>query len=417
MKLAIPAKQHRCLDIKGSLVVARRDRRYTELDSLRGLAALAVVGHHYLLLLPQVYAAILPVYDPSAPQTPVSLWWLVFTPLHLLWAGTEAVAFFFVLSGFVLALPFCSGRVSYLPFLAKRICRIYPPYLVAVLSAILIASLVSEKHLTGLSPWFGGIWKTPISWSLLLNEVVLIGNFKNGVFDPVVWSLVHEMRISLVFPLIMLLLVRWNWKVCLSGSVVLAVVGAYVPFGLSVVTLQYVPMFVVGALLAKHREGIAGFGRELSPRAAATLAIAGVLLYTYAWWFFPHSSLVHPAYGVTYGRLLNDAATCSGASIFIVLAISRKEAWAFLRQPILAWLGSISYSVYLFHAVALFSLVYLLYPRVPLIVIWPLALAVTAALASLSYRFVEVPWISVGHRLTGLSVPARSSQEVARPAA
>jgi peptidoglycan/LPS O-acetylase OafA/YrhL len=68
--------------------------RYTQLDSLRGLAACTVVFCHATNVLPAVY------------DDPGRAWWLTETPLGLLRAGSAAVDFFFVLSGFVLALPF-----------------------------------------------------------------------------------------------------------------------------------------------------------------------------------------------------------------------------------------------------------------------------------------------------------------------
>ncbi|MGH7001396.1 MAG: acyltransferase family protein, partial [Stellaceae bacterium] len=78
--------------------------RLPSLDSLRGIAALTVVIHHTLTTLPAFWA----VYT-GAPASRLARI-MAFSPLHLLWDGHQAVLVFFVLSGFVLSLPYWQGR-------------------------------------------------------------------------------------------------------------------------------------------------------------------------------------------------------------------------------------------------------------------------------------------------------------------
>src|SRR5579871_5000823 len=92
--------------------------RVVSLDALRGLAAATVVLHHSLVVYPQFWAAYLPNRILS---TPIKV--LARTPLHLAWGGLEAVVVFFVLSGYVLSLPFLGQYPPrYLAFAAKRFC-------------------------------------------------------------------------------------------------------------------------------------------------------------------------------------------------------------------------------------------------------------------------------------------------------
>lgn len=80
----------------------------------------------------------------------------------------------------------------------------------------------------------------------------------------VIWSLVHEMRISIIFPFVFLL-IRINWRL----STILAIALTFISFGLMTsipsefntpvstnyfVTLHYLSMFIIGALLAINRE-------------------------------------------------------------------------------------------------------------------------------------------------------------------
>ncbi len=101
-------------------------RGIDSLDDLRGLAALVVLLSHCLLTLPQ----------PDTLGSPLHLapWellrtWEIYSPLRLLTAGNGTVMIFFVLSGFVLSLPFIAqGRAEYPPYVATRFCRIYPKH-------------------------------------------------------------------------------------------------------------------------------------------------------------------------------------------------------------------------------------------------------------------------------------------------
>jgi peptidoglycan/LPS O-acetylase OafA/YrhL len=51
------------------------------------------------------------------------------------------------------------------------------------------------------------------------------------------------------------------------------------------------------------------------------------------------------------------------------------------------------------------SLVHLLYGHVPLVVIWLLTVVSSLVLATLSYRYVELPAIALGKRLTRRTRP------------
>jgi peptidoglycan/LPS O-acetylase OafA/YrhL len=110
-------------------------KRLEQLDSLRGIAAFTVLVGHFLLLFPAFWIA-----TTTFSKQNWFIYLITFTPLHIFWCGTEAVVFFFVLSGFVLALPFFDSTktVSYTFFLIKRIFRLYPPYLSAVILAVLV---------------------------------------------------------------------------------------------------------------------------------------------------------------------------------------------------------------------------------------------------------------------------------------
>ena len=102
---------------------------------------MTVVIHHVLITQPIIEDA----------NDPRSFAWLKYSPLHAFWAGNEAVLFFFLLSGFVLALPFFQTAVPYTSFVVRRICRIYLPYWLVVAVAVAVRALVYRGPINGLS--------------------------------------------------------------------------------------------------------------------------------------------------------------------------------------------------------------------------------------------------------------------------
>src|SRR3569623_937805 len=130
----------------------RPSNRIPSLDGLRGVASLVVVTFHIALNDGVVGAR------PYRRDQTSGVGWLgammTFTPLHLLWAGEQAVAVFFVLSGFVLALPFArrgtrSGRgTSWIRFYRSRAVRLYLPAVASHVLAYGLAQVVTSPGAT-----------------------------------------------------------------------------------------------------------------------------------------------------------------------------------------------------------------------------------------------------------------------------
>jgi peptidoglycan/LPS O-acetylase OafA/YrhL len=357
--------------------------RLRQLDSLRGLAACTVVVCHATNLLPGVH------------DEPARLWWLSESPLSLVRAGYAAVVFFFILSGYVLALPFLKGPVSYPAFVVRRICRIWIPYAAAMVVAIACAMWFHPNPVSGLSTWANRPIAFP-SPRLMLNYFLLVGHFPNGTYDPVVWSLVYELRISLVFPLLVLLLRLGPWWRVLGAAVGLSVAELGVerlPFwGGSVevpMTLHYAGLFVLGMWLARDMPLLQARYARCSARTKAWLWLVALVCYAHAEWIFPDCRLQRiPLY--------RDGLAAGGAALLIIFGLSPSRFSRWLGSKGLLFLGKISYSVYLYHAVILLSLVHCFWGRVPLGVLWLGTVALTLLVATLSYALIELPAIRLG---------------------
>ncbi|TCN22212.1 acyltransferase family protein [Mesobacillus foraminis] len=368
------------------------EKRFEELDSLRGLAALSVLFGHMLLIFNSSYVTTL-LFE--------------YGPLRFTVAGSEAVTLFFVLSGFVLSLPFYTKRrFSYGKYTIKRLCRIYIPYISAIIITLVLRELFFTNKIIGLSQWFNVNWSQPFTLFTFKEHLLLISTFTSNL-NNVVWSLVHEMRISLVFPLIMFILIRLNIKksimFCISMSiisVVYAIVFEAQFLGTELyATLHYSSIFVVGALLSKYHTVLKQHLLQLNMPKKCLLFFTGVILFLYA-----HPSfilnIIQPGFDPFLRAVIDTWFTSIGASIIIMFAISGNFFSEILNKKLVNYIGKISYSLYLIHLPVLFSSFHLLYNVLPTWVVCVVAFAASLMLASLMYHLIEKQSIKFGKYLT-----------------
>ncbi len=375
-------------------VPSQARRHFDELDSLRGLAALTVVVCHYFGT--WLFTAPGETFDGSWHSC------VAYSPLRCLWYGYPAVMLFFVISGFVLSLPYWEGRAGHFgPFLIRRFCRIYPPYLVAIAITVLVRPLVGGDPIPELYKELNRNWVAPVEWGPLMQHLGLIGASDHR-YLPMAWTLAHEMRISIVFPLLMAVCLRLRTSVVIVGSMGLVLLSLLLetrawpgwlvrlaPFQ----TLQYIPLFLFGALLARHRADLPRWSRALGRLGWAGVLLSAFLLCSYA------DQLPTRVAGLRLGLSLPVLSSDLGAVLFLVAALGSPVLSAGLRRPAPRFLGRISYSIYLFHYVLLLGLAHALRGLVPF---WWILCGTTGLLLPVSaeaYRWVELPSIAVGRTL------------------
>jgi len=349
--------------------------RWRELDAIRGIAACIVVLWHF-------YQALSPESFPTWIR-----WGMERTPLYLFISGTESVLLFFLLSGFVLSLPFHRhpDHLGYRAFVVKRIARIYIPYLAALLLAVAGNAFY---HGLPLNSWFTETWGKPVDWTTFFQHVLFLGNYDYYAFNTAFWSLVYEMRISLIFPALCLFVIRIGWSRSILLAIGFAISSVFLRLGgvpgQTAETFKYVSFFVVGILLAQFASRI----REFVSRIPNHLRVAGILL-----------SLLGYALGHLFPSAIKDTLILIGASGIIVAGITEPRLCQILRWPLFQFLGRISYSIYLLHGTILFLLVYLFYQRVPLTWLFLPLLAFVLAASILFYHLIERPSIKLGRQL------------------
>lgn len=369
-----------------------------ELDSLRGLAAFTVVIHHFVLMWPQ--------WLPSLGISEFHA--LPITVVYPLYAGHEAVMLFFVLSGLVLSLPYLRRRnQSYPIFLARRTLRIYGPYLGALLAAIAGAAVWHGN--LGHGRWSSDSWSEPVNSHLVLQHIAFLGVYNWARFDFVIWSLIYEMRISIVFPLLVGFILRRSTATAVlvaAGASLLALAGANHHDQMSatynlMMTFHYTAFFILGILVAKNLAAISAWYQSLSRAGRTALLLVSFLAYNLS------TPLDHIS-GRLVAFIAGDWGVALGAIGFIVIGLNATIARRILNSAVPVFLGRISYSLYLIHGLVLLAMTFALRDTAP-VVQFPLYLAASTGASFLFCVWVEEPFTRLGQQLSTRSLACTHS--------
>jgi len=337
------------------------------LTGLRGVAALYVCFYHIKLYIePYVY-----------PK--------VFTFIQV---GYLAVDFFFILSGFVIALTYfdkintTSGR-DILLFYSKRVARIYPLHLLLLLMylSIPLVYVLTGRTMSGDERY--GIDSFLMSLLLIQNW----GLTNTLVWNIPSWSISTELFAYLMFPFIVVTIRRINSHFQLRGLL-----------------LTIVSLFLLVALLYEYYEA-EGLGQYITSLGVWRCLIGftiGVLLWNfyhgYKEWLATYSKILFYLGGAvlilgSYSKTYNYWYIHLSFSLLILGSIYyRNFVTAFCSTKVILWLGEISYSIYLIHYLVKdwFKILFLEGPSASLL--WIAGyLAVVLLLSHFTYKIVEMP--------------------------
>ena len=304
-------------------------KRYRQLDSLRGLGALSVFFAHFISL------------KMASPLLNT----LHQTPLGILCNGTAALMLFFVLSGFVLSLPFVNNErpLKLTEFYIRRIFRIYPAYLFAIILAVLLKQFVFDTN--GLEPyahWLNNVWSwhwdknSPLE---ILKTLLLIGpDFKINYIDPPIWSLVIEMKMSIILPFFILIVSRGSKAVNIGFLLVMAwLTYEHNAWAISV--------FYLGILMAKYKDQVLAFIQSWKTATVIGVVILALLLYN------NNYELLEPIKRINLPSkyILSYFLSAIGSCVILMTVLARPGASLFFQKRIFTFFGDISYSFYLVH--------------------------------------------------------------------
>jgi len=399
---------------------APRGRRLAWLDALRGIAALCVVYAHFgTRVLPSVHAAVYQAFDP----------------------GLYGVLVFFMISGYIVPASL-ERRGSIRTFWVSRLFRLFPLFVVAIAAVLVLhefglASLRNTNdnatasvfsHLFMLNDLLGQANVIVVLWTLsyeMVFYVLLTALFTAGLHRrsgwfgsafaaaavllggvlPTIWltsSSLGMTRVALAGDALVIgglaLAVAARglpralgaWLAAATALILITVNGRRFPYeGLTILALMF-----TGTLLYRAEQG------QISRARAATVAVGVVAAATLAGaWHVPSFSAP--------GQAAMDQREWVISVALAALTFAAGLALRNLRVPaVLAWLGLVSYSVYLLHPVLLDF-----YDGAPFTaghhsVGMQLAmsagfLVVLLACCALSYYLIEAPMQRIGRRVAG----------------
>lgn len=382
-------------------------------EGMRALAAILIFVYHLLHI----------TYVPQSH-------WVVRELVGELRVG---VVIFFVVSGFLLYLPFArlhaglGPRVGVTGYLLRRGMRIYPGYWVALLATVLFFVPQFRFQDAGQA----------------LRHALLVYTYSDRVIIweprglPQSWSLVVELSFYLFLPAYAAV-VSWGarrrwWRAELAGLVVLTLIGigarALVESGdppvWTSVLPAHLPYFAIGMGLAVARVGaeregagaarlanlLRSPGRAWMVSAGASVVLAflpgPVLPPRYAW----SSFVAFLGQGVIAFAIVAPFTVAASAEHVVTRA---------LRHPTMEFLGRTSYGIYLWHVPVMIYLYEHFGREVEgtLVKIGVLSVPATLLLAWASHRYVEAPAIRWSRRRRGTGAaqsPIRAEPEPDAP--
>ena len=340
------------------------------LDGLRGIAVLAVVVFH----------------------------------LSVGWAtnGYVGVDIFFALSGFLITWLLLderarTGRIGLPQFYMRRVLRLYPALFVTVVGVLLLGVLADQigRVLPGALAALAYVanW-----WIYAGNEAVLLEH---------TWTLAIEEHFYLVWPILVILLT--------SRSVRLRTVGVTTALVLSAIVLTRWPEAIEGVRGSYVRGApiiwgslLAALLRRFPPGRRIRLAAGPIGLL----------ALVALLVVVTIPAALpigwmGGLRSFPGLLAVLVIAVSVIEPTSFAERVLswepLRWVGKRAYGIYLYHFPIIMVLSFQLDFGLPRWAVAMLALALTLAMAGVSYRWLETPFLRLKRRYSPAAAPIPST--------
>jgi peptidoglycan/LPS O-acetylase OafA/YrhL len=295
-----------------------------------------------------------------------------------------------------------SGSKLYISFLVRRIFRIYPLSILAVIFAIYF-------HIPSAS--FGGKYSWA-GWQELFSNILLTQNItQSGSVNCVLWSLPFEVQMYAILQIVYFLLCRFTslwaaWFIWMAGASVAGTEYIMRSGSCDLVYLlaRYFPCFLAGVLawrLLKMRNArLSGalWGVFLAIIIVAYRVIDIIRVYGPDWFSALHGTLRsdHKIWWPPYLSLVNDWAFCCIVGLMIPFFASITNRWL---NEISKRVARYSYGIYVCH-VPILWLCFVKFHVTPVAVSVVLSLFLTMLVSILLFNWLENPAIKFGKQFS-----------------
>lgn len=355
--------------------------RFEALDSIRGIASLAVLLGHTLA---------------------VFNWDIRFYQLFLFnnfFDGRSAVTMFFVLSGFVLTVGYLKYREKKLylvPFFARRVTRIWVPWLAFFIISLFCRAYLFDPPLDTvprLTEHHQQFWSSDCSNQDIIKQLIYSLRDNSKALLPQDWSLGVEMKSAIFIPIFLILAKKSGIALLIASLLLTFIIPAtgyyYTSFGIGVLTaLAY-------CSIQKYR-----FKGWL-------ICLLGLVLYQIRW-VYTHTDVLGDQIGEKGVWLLSAL----GCGFILYGVVSSTKLQKFLEIPCLSHLGRVSYSLYLVQVIILMCLApwIMVFMNVmgiesdgwKQILLLISVVGVSLILSHFGERYIEIPCVKLGRAVTGM---------------
>ncbi len=325
--------------------------RQPYLDSLRGVAALIVVIHHYLLLF-YPYT----VYGKQAGYTQHFRFENIFfyPPFGLINAGRFAICLFFILSGYVLSfnnLGVPGRTANILASIVKRPIRLGGIVIFSIIcgAALWYWGLFANNLVATIttSKWFGHCWSHKFDFHRLF-FILRTSMFSRGmVYNPPLWTIKIELYGSMLVFVYTLLFGRFKYRLLVAVFLIILLRDSLYQG------------FVIGLCLADLKKNYNI--QKFTARAWATKfhwLIIVVFVYLSSYPAFVNKEFLQKTV-YTYlpdSKYLGTSYPMLSALLVFILVLSSGWAKKILNNKIFLYIGTISYAIYAMHFLIIGSL-------------------------------------------------------------
>ncbi len=311
--------------------------------------------------------------------------------------GAFGVSLFFVLSSYLITELLLRekdlfGKLDLRSFYIRRILRIWPLYFAFLALAVALQWIVPGQHVT----LRAGLWFSFLAG----NWFIVFHGFPSSVIFPL-WSVSIEEQFYITWPAIVRK-VSETGMLIFAGLLLLVATIARIYLGIhhtlegdvwcnTFVQLDPIAAGILMAVLLK------GTIPRLSRLTRAAMMLAGIIALALGSLYFGIKN--DP---LTTARIVLGYPSVALGGTLLLLSVLRTRSGKGNR--VLIYLGRISYGLYVFHVLGLLISNYAVHDQTANLFRYSLRVAValmlTIAMAAVSYRWLETPFLSLKQRFT-----------------